>query len=351
MNYLRFLLFPFALLYGLITIIRNALYDKRIYYSSEYDFPLIGVGNLSMGGTGKTPHVEYLIKLLAPSYLPATLSRGYKRATSGFVLADEQATAASIGDEPFQYHFKFPELAVAVAENRVFGVAELLSAKPETQVLILDDVFQHRALKPGFQLLITDYKQLFTTDYLIPMGRLRELRRGASRADVIVVSKCPSTITLQEQENIRKAIAKYSTATVHFSFIKYLPAYPLFAKEVLELNRSKKIILVAGIAYPKAVLDELMQQGYECIPFSFSDHYNFRLDDLERIKRVVMQHGNSLSAFQLLTTEKDAMRLLPYKDWFLENDIPLWVQPIAVEFKDSKFDEQIFEYVKRASED
>jgi len=349
MNYLKFLLFPFALVYWIITFFRNSLYDRSILHSTEYDIPIIGVGNLSMGGTGKTPHVEYLIRLLENTAKPSTLSRGYKRTSKGFILADEHATATSIGDEPFQYHFKFPNIPVAVAENRVFGVAELLAICQDIQVVLLDDVFQHRAIKPGLQIMITDYQQLFTKDFLIPIGRLRESRNGANRADIIVVSKCPNSLAVEEQQQLKQEIKRYSNASVCFSQITYGTPYSFFPKwnkSVSEnmLSTQKKVILLAGIAYPKGLQDHLTLAGFEIIPFIFSDHYQYQLDDLERIKRVLLQQGFTLDAIQLMTTEKDAMRLIPYIEWFDNNQIDLWVQPVEVLFNNQDFDNKVLTY-------
>src|SRR6478752_5452103 len=199
MNLLRKILFPFAVLYGFITSIRNFLYDNNLLKSYSFDLPIIAVGNLSVGGTGKTPQIEYLIRLLSPKYKVATLSRGYKRKSEGFVLADETSNAEILGDEPFQFFQKFKNIQVAVDANRKNGIEQLLSQSEKPEVILLDDAYQHRKVKAGFYILLTTYDDLFCKDFILPMGNLRESRRGAKRADVVIVTKCPSTITKQKQ--------------------------------------------------------------------------------------------------------------------------------------------------------
>ena len=209
MNLLRKLLFPFAILYGFITFLRNYLYDKGFLKSYSFNIPVIAVGNLSVGGTGKTPQIEYLIRLLSPNYKVATLSRGYKRKSEGFVLADANATAEIIGDEPFQYYKKFPTIKVAVAADRKNGIEQLLNQKEKPEIILLDDAFQHRKVKAGFYILLTSYGDLFSDDFILPTGNLRESRSGAKRADVIIVTKCPKDISDAEQERIRQKLMRF----------------------------------------------------------------------------------------------------------------------------------------------
>jgi tetraacyldisaccharide 4'-kinase len=216
---LRKLLFPLAILYGFITSIRNYLYDKGILKSYSFDIPVIAVGNLSVGGTGKTPQIEYLIRLLSPNYKVATLSRGYKRKSEGFILADANANAEILGDEPFQYYKKFPQIQVAVDADRHNGITQLLAQKEKPEVILLDDAFQHRKVKAGFYILLTAYDELFCDDYLLPTGNLRESRNGAKRANMIIVTKCPPNITELAQENIKRKIGL--NLPVFFSFVEY----------------------------------------------------------------------------------------------------------------------------------
>ncbi|HSN48353.1 MAG TPA: tetraacyldisaccharide 4'-kinase [Flavobacterium sp.] len=203
MNLLRKILFPFAILYGFITGIRNFLYDKGILKSYSFDVPVIAVGNLSVGGTGKTPQIEYLIRLLSPKYKVATLSRGYKRQSKGFVLADSTSNAEILGDEPFQFYKKFNKIQVAVDADRKHGIDQLLSQTNKPEVILLDDAFQHRKVKAGFYILLTSYGDLYSDDFMLPTGNLRESNSGAQRADMIVVTKCPATLSLDEQNEIK----------------------------------------------------------------------------------------------------------------------------------------------------
>jgi tetraacyldisaccharide 4'-kinase len=349
---IRVLLFPFSVLYGLIIFVRNYLYQTKIYGSINYDFPIICVGNLSTGGTGKTPQVEYLIKLLqANNYLPATLSRGYKRKSVGFVLADETSTADLIGDEPLQYFKKFKNIFVAVAENRILGIAELLATSHSIDAVILDDAYQHRAVNAGFNVLLTRYDTLFTEDYLLPMGLLREFRSGANRADAIVVTKIPTSFTIENGNRIALAIKKYSDAPIFFSFINYGNPFSFFNNK--QINSNLETVLLTGIADHTLLLEQCKLNGKKVIPVSFSDHHRFEITDLEMMHRAVVNEGKTWNDFNLITTEKDAMRLLPFKFWFDEKKINLFVMPIVVDFIDdskTEFDDLIIKYMHHAKQ-
>jgi tetraacyldisaccharide 4'-kinase len=203
MNLLRNILFPFAILYGFITSIRNFLFDKGILKSTSFDIPIIAVGNLSVGGTGKTPQIEYLIRLLSDKYQVATLSRGYKRQSEGFVLASSSSNAEILGDEPFQFYQKFPNIQVAVDADRTNGIIQLLSQNEKPQVILLDDAYQHRKVKAGFYILLSSYGDLYADDFMLPTGNLRESRSGANRANIVIVTKCPKDLSDQDQEQIR----------------------------------------------------------------------------------------------------------------------------------------------------
>ena len=206
LNYLKILLYPFSLLYGLVMWTRNRLYDNKVLNAVEFDLPVIAVGNLSVGGTGKTPHVEYLIRLLKDRFHIATLSRGYNRRTKGYLLADENSTASQLGDEPMQFHQKYPDISVCVGEERMLAIPQLLMERPDTQTILLDDAFQHRSVKPGMNIMITDYSRRFTKDHVVPFGRLREGRKGYERANCIIVSKCPPHLSETEKNAIRQEI-------------------------------------------------------------------------------------------------------------------------------------------------
>jgi tetraacyldisaccharide 4'-kinase len=320
MNLLRKLLFPFAILYGFITYLRNYLYDKGILKSYSFDIPVIAVGNLSVGGTGKTPQIEYLIRLLSPNYKVATLSRGYKRKSEGFILADAASTAEILGDEPFQYFKKFLDIQVAVDADRKNGIEQLLNQKSRPEIILLDDAFQHRKVKAGFYILLTAYEDLFCEDFILPTGNLRESRNGAKRANLIIVTKCPLDITELEQQNIKNKLAV--DLPIYFSIIDYDDKVynDTESLAVSDLKLMPKMLL-AGIAKPKPFFDYLQTDKDEVM--IFSDHHHFSESDILNIKSQAIDKI-------IVTTEKDFVRLdakilrkqlfyLPIKSKFLSN--------------------------------
>lgn len=304
---LRKLLFPLAILYGFITSIRNYLYDKGILKSYSFDIPVIAVGNLSVGGTGKTPQIEYLIRLLSPKYKVATLSRGYKRKSEGFILADANATAEILGDEPFQYYKKFPQIQVAVDADRCNGITQLLAQSEKPEVILLDDAFQHRKVKAGFYILLTAYDELFCDDFMLPTGNLRESRNGAKRANMIIVTKCPPNITEIAQEKISEKLMRFllprndNDKVVFFSFVDYDDrVYNQFGSlEVTKVKLQEKLLL-AGIAKPKPFFNHL--QSENDVVMVFSDHHHFKESDILNIKSQAVDKI-------IVTTEKDFVRL------------------------------------------
>lgn len=300
MDLLRKILFPFAAIYGLITWLRNYFYDKGIFKSTAFGVPVIAVGNLSVGGTGKSPQIEYLIRLLSPRYKVATLSRGYKRKSKGFMLAGQEATAEILGDEPFQFHSKFPHVAVAVDADRTNGIKQLLSlAKPD--VVLLDDAFQHRRVKAGFYILLTAYGDLYVDDFLLPAGNLRESWRGAKRANVIVVTKCPIDLPARQQNAIRARMRLKPHQELYFSFIDYDDkVYSQDASETVAEIRENKKVLIAGIAKPKPFFDHL--GGGSDIVLEFPDHHRFSENEIAQIKA-------EAAGKPVITTEKDYVRL------------------------------------------
>ena len=299
MNLLRKLLFPFAILYGFITSLRNYLYDKGILKSYSFDIPVIAVGNLSVGGTGKTPQIEYLIRLLSPNYKVATLSRGYRRKSEGFILADAATTAEILGDEPFQYFKKFPDIQVAVDADRKNGIEQLLNQKSRPDIILLDDAFQHRKVKAGFYILLTAYEDLFCDDFILPTGNLRESRNGAKRANLIIVTKCPLDITELEQQNIKNKLA--FDLPIYFSSIDYDDKVynDTESLAVNDLKLTPKMLL-AGIAKPKPFFDYLQTDKDEVM--TFSDHHHFSESDILNIKSQAIDKI-------IVTTEKDFVRL------------------------------------------
>src|SRR6202012_365450 len=247
---IRLLLYPLTLIYGAIVWLRNRMYDAKFFTSIGFTVPVITVGNLSTGGTGKTPHVEYLIRLLQYRFRVATMSRGYKRHTPGFLVADENSNALRIGDEPMQYHMKYPELVVSVAEERMIGIPALLQRRPDVDVILLDDAYQHRSVKAGLTVLITDYSRPFYSDHILPFGSLREGRNAYKRANVVIVSKCPLDLTKEQAKAIEQKIAPQPHQQVFFTGIHYDRPYNLITGEEVSLS-GKSIILVCGIARPE----------------------------------------------------------------------------------------------------
>lgn len=338
MNFLRKILFPLAILYGLITSIRNFLFDNGFLKSYSFDLPVIVVGNLSVGGTGKTPQIEYLIRLLSSKYQVATLSRGYKRKSKGFILANQSATAEILGDEPYQFYRKFPNVLVAVDANRVSGIQHLLALPVKPQVILLDDAFQHRKVKAGLSILLTSYGDLYTDDFILPAGNLRESRSGDKRATIILVTKCPPTLSAEEQITIRKKLQLQAEQQLYFTFIEYDDAIYSEDKsiKVCEIKTVDKLLL-AGIAKPEPFFAYL-QSGKDIV-LEYSDHHQFTESEILNII-------NKAAAKMILTTEKDYVRL---KDSVLAQQ--LYYLPIQSSFiSDSyNFDKTITEYVGKST--
>jgi tetraacyldisaccharide 4'-kinase len=322
MNLLRKILFPFAILYGFITSIRNCLFDKGILKSYAFDLPIIAVGNLSVGGTGKTPQIEYLIRLLSNKYKVATLSRGYKRQSEGFILADEKSNATVLGDEPFQFYQKFKNIQVAVDANRKNGIEQLLSQTEKPDVILLDDAFQHRKVKAGFYILLTSYGDLYSDDFILPTGNLRESRSGAQRANVVIVTKCPSDLSIEEQNKIKTKLKLSASQELYFTFIDYDDCI-YSEKETMKVSEVQNVdkLLLAGIAKPEPFFAYLQSTNDECL--TFPDHHHFTEKDILDIKNI-SQNKN------IITTEKDFVRLkgsipteqlfyLPIKSSFLSS--------------------------------
>ncbi|MEO8712197.1 MAG: tetraacyldisaccharide 4'-kinase [Parafilimonas sp.] len=324
----RILLFPFSLLYGLVVIIRNFFYNKKIFHTATFNLPIICVGNLVMGGTGKSPMVEYLIELLQNKFRVATISRGYKRKTKGYALADENATALDIGDEPMQFHTKFPYVVVAVGEERVVAVPQLLHDKPDTEVVILDDAFQHRAITAGLNILLTVYNDLFIDDFFLPTGDLRDQKISAKRANIIVVTKCPPDLTADEKEKIIDQLSAYKVQHIFFTTIEYQTPYHIITKNKKPLSLKDEVLLVYGIANPQALKEYISDNTAEYAEISYSDHHIFSIDDLEDISKKFekIESSNKL----ILTTEKDAVRFLKFKEEL--SNIPLYVLPLKSVF-------------------
>ena len=334
MIFLRKILFPFALLYGWITQFRNFLFDRGILKSYSFDIPIIAVGNLTVGGTGKTPQIEYLIRLLSEHYSVATLSRGYKRKSKGFLLAGDNDDAATLGDEPFQMHLKFPTIQVAVDADRKNGIEQLLSLNTKPEVIVLDDAFQHRKVKAGLYILLTTYDDLYCDDWMLPTGNLRENRCGANRADVIIVTKCPESISESDKNRVRKKLG--INKPLFFSTISYDDAvYSLDSVNSVAEIKLKPKLLIAGIAKPEPFFKYLKNEKDDIM--EFHDHHHFTEKDIDKIK-------NRAANKCIITTEKDFVRL---KDFIQNNQ--LFYLPIKTKFQlDSvDFDTIILEFVKK----
>jgi len=294
---MRFLLLPFAILYGLGVRLRHFLYDRGWLSSKRYPFPIVCVGNLAVGGTGKTPMVEYLVRLLGQEQV-AILSRGYRRKTRGFVLADDSATAMTLGDEPYQYHRKFPRATVAVCESRQEGIERLLE-NPHFKYIILDDAFQHRKVQAETNLLLTSYDKLYTQDFLLPVGSLRDIRSRAHKAQIIIVTKCPE-LTQTEQEKIIQQLKPLPSQKVYFTTIAYSDrVYSHEDSQALKDFIATPFTLVTGIANPTPLVDFLEKQGASFEHLAYSDHHHFSNRELEFLRQKE----------RILTTEKDYVRL------------------------------------------
>lgn len=324
----RILLFPFSLIYGVGVWARNKLFDKNFFSSTSFNLPVIGVGNLATGGTGKSPMVEFLLDSFQKQYKLAVLSRGYKRKTTGYALANERSTALEIGDEPMQFHSKFPDVAIAVGEERIVAIPQLLHDRPDTDVIILDDAFQHRYVKPGLNILLTDYNNLFTRDWFLPTGDLRDMKSSYKRADIIVVTKCKPEITEEEKNEIIKEIDPFDRQHIFFTAIEYGQPYHIITQQARAIEDRTEVLLVSGIANPRPLKKYLSDHAGTYYEMLYSDHHIFTIDDWKDIKKrfELMQTEDRI----ILTTEKDAMRLVKFSSDLLA--YPFYVLPIRVRF-------------------
>ena len=349
MSLLRKILYPFSVLYGEVTAARNVFYDKGILKSTTFNIPTIVVGNLSVGGTGKTPQIEYLVRLLQQDYKVAILSRGYKRSTSGFVLADSSSTVLDIGDEPMQYYKKFSNIIVAVDADRVHGITTLSKLPKAPDVILLDDAYQHRKVEAGLNILITSYGNLYVDDTMLPTGNLREKIEGAERAQIIIVSKCPEKLSEEQQFEITKKLKVELHQTVFFSTIKYSDII-VGKKDKLPIEKLKKTknILVTGIANTETLTTFLDEINVKYHHIKYTDHHHFTEKDFQKISEEfskITSEKDEASGL-ILTTEKDYVRSFTEKDNF-------YYLSIETEFIDHKedFNKLIKKYVEQSSRD
>ena len=328
----------------MVVWLRNWLFDKNILKSAAFNFPVICVGNLAVGGTGKTPMVEYLIRLLKDEYVVATISRGYKRKTKGFGIANKNTTALEIGDEPMQFHQKFPDVSVAVGEERLVAIPHLLQERPNTQVIILDDAFQHRSVKAGLNILLTEYKDLYTRDFTLPGGDLRDVRSSAKRAEIVIVTKCNPGLSVDERDAIVDELNLELAQSVYFSSILYGKTYHLFSKELITLSNYTDVLLICGIANPMPLKDFLTSQMHSYDMLRYPDHHIFDSDDLLDIKKQFEKIKSDKKI--IITTEKDGVRLQKFEQELAT--YPVYVLPIEPVFlfnQAPEFDQQVKSFI------
>jgi tetraacyldisaccharide 4'-kinase len=341
----RVLLLPFAILFWLAVAIRNWFYDKKIIKSVSFGLPLICVGNLSVGGTGKSPMTEYLVMHLRNRFKVATLSRGYKRKTKGYALANDETTAIDIGDEPMQFHLKFPEVPVAVGEERLDAIPQLLHDRPDVQAIILDDAFQHRTINAGLNILLTDYNNLFTRDFFLPTGDLRDQRKSYKRAHIIVVTKSRSDLSENERKDIIREINPLSHQKVFFTCISYGTPYHITKRDFRFIDEKTEVLLVTCIAYPLPLILYLEERIETYHLMSYNDHHIFSMVDWKDIKKrfEAVQAEKKI----ILTTEKDAMRLLKFSQEM--NGMPFYVLPIEHKFlfsQENEFNDIVIQFIQ-----
>ena len=344
---------PLSWFYGLGVRFRNTLFETGFLKSRSFSIPVISVGNITVGGTGKTPHVEYLIRLLQDHSRVAVLSRGYKRKSHGFQIANESSTARTIGDEPFQMKQKFPKVIVAVDKNRVHGIEALNQKYQDIDVILLDDAFQHRYVKPGINILLVDYHRLIIYDTLLPAGRLREPLTGKNRADMVIITKCPKDLKPMEYRVITKAMDLYPYQQIFFTTLEYGELTPLFKKEAPTVNLDKlkdhNVLLLTGIASPRQMKEDLTPVVSKLSMLSFPDHHAFSQKDIEQISS---EFAKLPSPKCIITTEKDAARFIGLEG--LSNEIKenIYILPVRIKFmlnQEEKFNENIIGYVRKNS--
>lgn len=348
------LLFPFSVLYGAGVFLRNVCFDAGIFASREFSLPVISVGNITVGGTGKTPHVEYIISMLKDEFRIAVLSRGYKRKSRGFILASTISGIEDVGDEPLQIKNKFPEVEVALSENRVKGISKILSYNPGIQLIILDDGFQHRWVKPGISILLVDYNRPVSKDHLLPAGRLRENIYSMRRAAIVIVTKCPSVLLPIDRRIIKNELNLLPWQSLFFTGFSYNHPVPVFPEgdpipewEKFRARKSQHILMVTGIATPEVFYRHLQEFSENIEQLSYPDHHNFTRKDIERIEK----RFNAMDSTQkiILTTEKDAMRFQNISGIDPSLKSKMYYVPVSIQFiekNENKFKKHILNYVR-----
>lgn len=345
MKYLRWLLLPFSLLYGLIVIIRNWCYDGGLLKSRSFKVPVISVGNLDVGGAGKSPMTEYLILLFKDNYKLATLSRGYGRETKGYLTANTAATATQIGDEPAQFKHKFPDITVAVCEKRVEGIKHLLN---NHSLILLDDAYQHRAVKPGLSILLFDYNRINEPHLLLPAGNMREPFSGRWRADIIIISKCPGHLSLEEKTTIAERVGPMPYQSLFFTSVSYCPLQDRQGKRTgTTIDADTTVFLLTGIANSKPLVEYIEKFTTELIHHNYPDHHRFSLKNISKLADEFAACNTQKKV--IITTEKDAQRLVEHELLPVVKTLPVLVLPIGIQFLDNssqQFDQIVSEYVR-----
>ena len=344
---MKLLLYPLSIIYSIVLFIRHKLFDFNIIKSKSFDVPTICIGNLSFGGTGKTPHTEYLIRLLSGPMKVAVLSRGYGRKTKGFVMAHEGVTHEDIGDEPMQYFTKFPGITVAVDENRAEGIRNLMEMDEKPDVILLDDAYQHRRVKPGLNILLTDYHNIYSKDTLTPAGNLRDIKHAARRADIIIVTKCPTVLDPYSKKNIIESLKPKSHQKVLFSKIIFDELTPVNeSARTVNASENRSIFLFCGIANSYPLEDYMNRKTNSLTIMNFEDHHEYTDNDFAEItgnfEKII---GKKKIA---VTTEKDFMRIADNSYLCRFENMPLFTIPIRVRFHDDNeeiFNKEIFDYV------
>ena len=346
-------LLPFSWIYGSIVRFRNWLFDMGLKKSKSFSIPIISVGNITVGGSGKTPHVEYLIRLLHDKAKIAVLSRGYKRKSHGYVLANESTTMPEIGDEPFQMHEKFSDIYVAVDAKRARGIENLQNdeATKDVDVVLLDDAFQHRYVKPGINILLVDYHRLIIYDKMLPAGRLREPLSGKNRADIVIITKCPKDLKPMEFRVLTKAMDLYPFQKLYFTCIDYDTPKGVFEENQIELDKLQDyhVLLLTGIASPKQMEHDLKPMTKDITNLSFGDHHSFKGKDIDRINDTFESMPEPRI---IITTEKDAVRLRETEGLYEKVKSNMYELPIKVSFmldQQDNFNEKIISYVRKNS--
>ena len=347
-------LLPFSWLYGAAIKLRNILFEMGVLKTRAFQIPIISVGNITVGGTGKTPHVEYLVRLLQDQFHVAVLSRGYMRKSKGFIKANEQTTMPEIGDEPYQMKQKFTGVTIAVDKNRCHGIDMLTEQDSQLDVILLDDAFQHRYVKPGINILLVDYHRLIIYDKLLPAGRLREPLDGKNRADIVIVTKCPKDLKPMEYRVVTKAMHLYPYQRLYFTTLEYAELQPLFQTSqktipTLDSLQDSHILLLTGIASPEQLLHDLSPLAPHITPLTFADHHQFNKKDIQLVNDTF---AAMLPPKLIITTEKDATRLSNVEGLSDEVKKNIYILPVRISFmqdQENTFNQQIRDYVRKNS--